>query len=147
MRLRGRDLPPHRRDPHRNSAYKPALGLKNGWMATQLVTKRCDFWSLGVPGPASTPLGPGPGSRLDPAWIQGACPHCFFSCFVFSKHFSACPCPHCFFFHDFFPQHFSATPQHCSAFFQAGSSLSSLDPGWPKQTISGAPAYASKTRC
>ena len=24
-------------------------------MATRLVTKRCDFWSLGVPGPASTP--------------------------------------------------------------------------------------------
>ena len=25
-------------------------------MATQLVRKRCDFGSLGVPGPASTPL-------------------------------------------------------------------------------------------
>ena len=43
------------RDPRRNSAYKPGLGLKNGWMATQLVPKRCDFGSLGVPGPASTP--------------------------------------------------------------------------------------------
>ena len=28
---------------------------QNGWMATQLVTKKCDFGSLGVPGPASTP--------------------------------------------------------------------------------------------
>ena len=35
------------RDPRRNSAYKPALGLKNGWMATRLVTKRCDLGPLG----------------------------------------------------------------------------------------------------
>ena len=34
------------------------------------MTKRCDFWSLGVPGPASTPLGPGPGSRLDPEGVS-----------------------------------------------------------------------------
>ena len=31
--------------------------VQNGWMATHLVTKRCDLGSLGVPGPASTPLG------------------------------------------------------------------------------------------
>ena len=42
--------------------------VQNGWMATHLVTKRCDLGSLGVPGPASTPgdaagagAGPGPG--------------------------------------------------------------------------------------
>ena len=29
--------------------------VQNGWMATHLVTKRCDLGSLGVPGPASTP--------------------------------------------------------------------------------------------
>ena len=45
------------RDPRRNSAEFPARDVQNGWMATQLVTKRCDFGSLGVPGPASTPLG------------------------------------------------------------------------------------------
>ena len=38
----------------------PASDVQNGWMATHLVTKRCDLGSLGVPGPASTPLGPGP---------------------------------------------------------------------------------------
>ena len=44
------------RDPRRNSAHKPAKNVQNGWLATRLVT-RCDFGSLGVPGPASTPLG------------------------------------------------------------------------------------------
>ena len=43
------------RDPRRNSAEFPAGDVQNGWMATQLVPKRCDFGSLGVPGPASTP--------------------------------------------------------------------------------------------
>ena len=57
------------RDPRRNSANPGIHGAQNGWMASQLVTKRCDLGSLGVPGPASTPLGPGPwrlpaGSRL-----------------------------------------------------------------------------------
>ena len=40
----------------------PASDVQNGWMATHLVTNRCDLGSLGVPGPAGTP-------RLDPAWI------------------------------------------------------------------------------
>ena len=53
------------RDPRRNSAEFPAGDVQNGWMATQLVPKRCDFGFLGVPGPASTPLGPGP-------WAPGA---------------------------------------------------------------------------
>ena len=43
------------RDPRRNSASNPASDVQNGWMATHLVPKRCDFGSLGVPGPASTP--------------------------------------------------------------------------------------------
>ena len=43
------------RDPRRNSAEFPARDVQNGWMATQLVPKKCDFGSLGVPGPASTP--------------------------------------------------------------------------------------------
>ena len=43
------------RGPRRNSAELPAGIMQNGWMATQLVTKRCDLGSLGVPGPASTP--------------------------------------------------------------------------------------------
>ena len=49
------------RDPRRNSAQPGFNIMQNGWMATQLVPKRCDFRSLGVPGPASTPLGPGGG--------------------------------------------------------------------------------------
>ena len=48
------------RDPRRNSVQKAVPGVPYGGMATHLVTKRCDFGSLGVPGPASTPLGPGP---------------------------------------------------------------------------------------
>ena len=48
------------RDPRRNSAEFPAGDVQNGWMATQLVPKRCDFGSLGVPGPASTPKPLGP---------------------------------------------------------------------------------------
>ena len=45
------------RDPRRNSVQKAVPGVPYGGMATHLVTKRCDFGSLGVPGPASTPLG------------------------------------------------------------------------------------------
>ena len=53
------------RDPRRNSASAGLSGLQNGWMATRLVTKRCDLGSLGVPGLASTPLGPhGPWAPL-----------------------------------------------------------------------------------
>ena len=47
---------PPRRDPGRNSAYFAARNVQNGGMATHLVAKRCDLGSLGVPGPASTPL-------------------------------------------------------------------------------------------
>ena len=43
------------RDPRRNSVQKAVPGVPYGGMATHLVTKRCDFGSLGVPGPASTP--------------------------------------------------------------------------------------------
>ena len=43
------------RDPRRNSVQKAVPGVSYGGMATHLVTKRCDFGSLGVPGPASTP--------------------------------------------------------------------------------------------
>ena len=35
----------------------PGFKVPNGATATHLVTKRCDLGSLGVPGPASTPLG------------------------------------------------------------------------------------------
>ena len=35
----------------------PGFKIPNGGMATHLVAKRCDLGSLGVPGPASTPLG------------------------------------------------------------------------------------------
>ena len=45
------------RDPRRNSANPGLNFAQNGWMATQLVTKRCGLGSLGVLGPASTPLG------------------------------------------------------------------------------------------
>merc|ERR1712138_99107 len=51
------------RDPRRNSVQKAVPGVPYGGMATQLVTKRCDLGSLGVPGPASTPLGVGPGPQ------------------------------------------------------------------------------------
>ena len=44
------------RDPRRNSASNPASDVQNGRMATHLVAKRSDLGSLGVPGPASTPL-------------------------------------------------------------------------------------------
>ena len=46
------------RDPRRNSVQKAVSGVPYGGMATHLVTKRCDFGYLGVPGPGSTPLGP-----------------------------------------------------------------------------------------
>ena len=48
---------PPRRDPGRNSVPDPGFKVPNGGMATHLVAKRCDLGSLGVPGPASTPLG------------------------------------------------------------------------------------------
>ena len=48
---------PPRRDPGRNSVSDPGFKVPNGATATHLVTKRCDLGSLGVPGPASTPLG------------------------------------------------------------------------------------------
>ena len=51
------------RDPRRNSAETGFNIMQNGWMATQLVTKRSDFGTLGVPGPASTPLALGPGPQ------------------------------------------------------------------------------------
>ena len=54
------------RDPRRNSVQKAVPGVPYGWMVTHLVTKRCDFGSLGVPGPASTPLGPGPSLGTGP---------------------------------------------------------------------------------
>ena len=47
---------PPRRDPGRNSVPDPGFKVPNGGMATHLVAKRCDLGSLGVPGPASTPL-------------------------------------------------------------------------------------------
>ena len=64
-RLRGWDLSGEIRTEKLISI--PASDVQNGWMATHLVTKRCDLGSLGVPGPASTPSQPG---RLDPSWIQ-----------------------------------------------------------------------------
>ena len=45
------------RDPQRNSAPAGLIIPRSGWMGTQLVTKRCDLGSRGVPGAASTPLG------------------------------------------------------------------------------------------
>ena len=55
------------RDPRRNSVQKAVPGVPYGGMATHLVTKRCDFGSLGVPGPASTPR-LGPGGVLGGSW-------------------------------------------------------------------------------
>ena len=51
------------RDPRRNSVESGLNIMQNGWMATHLVTKRCDFGSLGVPGPASTPKPNQPGPQ------------------------------------------------------------------------------------
>ena len=48
---------PPRRDTGRNSVPDPGFKVPNGGMATHLVTKRSELGSLGVPGPASTPLG------------------------------------------------------------------------------------------
>ena len=56
------------RDPRRNSVHPGAKDVQNGWMATQLVTKRCDLGSLGVPGPASTPLGGGQAKIHQEGW-------------------------------------------------------------------------------
>ena len=55
---------PKWRDPQRNSAPAGLDFVQNGWMVTQLVTKMCDLGSLGVPGLASTHLGPGPSLGL-----------------------------------------------------------------------------------
>ena len=44
------------RDSQRNSAPGRGPQVPNGATATHLVTKRYDLGSLGVPGPASTPL-------------------------------------------------------------------------------------------
>ena len=44
------------RDSQRNSAPGRGPQVPNGATATHLVTKRSDLGSLGVPGPASTPL-------------------------------------------------------------------------------------------
>ena len=52
---------PPRRDLGRNSVLDPGFKIPHGGVAIHLVAKRCDLGSLGVPGPASTPLGPGPG--------------------------------------------------------------------------------------
>ena len=57
------------RDPRRNSVNFLASKATNSRMATHLVTKRCDLGSLGVPGPASTPSGPGP--SLGPGPYEG----------------------------------------------------------------------------
>ena len=51
-------LGPPRRDPGQNSVPDPGVKVPNGATATHLVAKRCDLGSLGVPGPASTSLGP-----------------------------------------------------------------------------------------
>ena len=48
---------PPRRDPGRNSEPDAGFKVPNGATATHLVAKRCDLGSLGVPCPASTPLG------------------------------------------------------------------------------------------
>ena len=45
------------RDPDRKNTQNPGPDVKNGGMATHLVTKRFDLGSFGVPGPARTPLG------------------------------------------------------------------------------------------
>ena len=52
------------RDPRRKTTQNPGPDVQNGAMATHLVTKRCDLGSLGVPGPASTPLGGGGQAKI-----------------------------------------------------------------------------------
>ena len=42
----------------------PASDVQNGWMATQLVTKRCDLGSLGVPARLAHPW------ALGPPWVK-----------------------------------------------------------------------------
>ena len=56
------------RDSQRNSAPGRGPQVPNGATATHLVTKRCDLGSLGVPGPASTPLGLVWQSHNVPVW-------------------------------------------------------------------------------
>ena len=48
---------PPRLDPQRNSVPGPASDVKNGGMATHLVTNLGDLGSVGVPALARTPLG------------------------------------------------------------------------------------------
>ena len=50
---------PQQRAPHRNSVQDAGPNVKNGGMATHLVTNLCHLGSVGVPGPARTPLGRG----------------------------------------------------------------------------------------
>ena len=52
---------PPQRDPQRNSASGGGHQVKNGGMATHLVTNLGDLGSVGVPAPARTPLGFKPG--------------------------------------------------------------------------------------
>ena len=52
------------RDPRRNSVQDGAGNANNDNVATRLVTKRLFWGSLGVPGPARTPLGSKGVSRL-----------------------------------------------------------------------------------
>ena len=57
------------RDPRRNSVQDGAGNAKNDHMATRLGPKRLLGGSLGVPGPARTPLGSKGVSRLAcPDW-------------------------------------------------------------------------------
>ena len=51
------------RDPERNSEQKAVPGVPYGGMATHLVQILCGLGSLGVPGPASTPLGSWPKTK------------------------------------------------------------------------------------
>ena len=51
------------RDSQRNSAPGRGPQVPDGATATHLVTERCDLESLGVPGPASTPLGSWPKAK------------------------------------------------------------------------------------
>ena len=71
------------RDPRRNSAQNPGPDVKNDHMATRLLPKRLFGGSLGVPGPARTPLGSPRGSQSLKTLIFLSCfkgwsqKHCF----------------------------------------------------------------------
>ena len=65
---------PPRRDPRRNSVQDAGLDVKNGGMATHLVTNWADLESVGVPGLARTPLA-WPGQKpvtLGLAWPEAS---------------------------------------------------------------------------